>query len=205
MCVLVAWVRLHSTNALLHSKHNLSATVMAPQLAVNFDRAQEWVEDPATSILVKEYMDELLLRPISIFFRILVAMDQHQVGWNPDDFNGFGVERAAILDIARENANNPIILGGDLHDSFASILYDKGNFTGEPVAVNLGITGVTSPGWGPGLYPFLKDLEPVLGGTDGVYELINSMNEGQNPGMIHAEIQYKGFYAVKATKVCSYA
>lgn len=121
--------------------------------------------------------------------------------WNPDDFNGFGAERAAILDMAKEYANNPIILGGDLHDSFAWTLYDKGNMTGDPVAVNLGVTGVTSPGWGPGLYPFLKDLEPILGGTDTVYELMNQMYEGENPGKVHANVQYKGFYAVKATTV----
>ncbi len=82
-------------------------------------------------------------------------------------------------------------------------MYEGGNITGDLVAVNLGITGVTSPGWATGLYPFLKGLEPVLNGTNGVYELMNRMNEGQNPGNVHGDLQYKGFYAVKATKVRS--
>lgn len=92
-------------------------------------------------------------------------------------------------------------MGGDLHDSFAWTLYEDGNFTGNPVAVNLGITGVTCPGWGPGLYPFLRGLEPILGSEDAVYDLINDMSEGQNEGNVYTEVQYKGFYAVKATKV----
>lgn len=51
--------------------------MVGPQLAVNFDRAHEWVEDPAKSVLVKEYMADLLQKPISIFFRILVAMGEY--------------------------------------------------------------------------------------------------------------------------------
>jgi len=57
----------------------LCRQVVGPQLAVHFDRAHQWVEDPTTSAAVKEYMDDLLQRPISIFFLILTAMDQNQV------------------------------------------------------------------------------------------------------------------------------
>jgi len=65
-----------------------------------------------------------------------------------------------------------------------------------------GSRGPHHQGWGAGLYAFLKGLELVLGGTEGVYELINSMDEGQNPGNVRAAIQHEGFYAIKATKVC---
>lgn len=47
------------------------------QYSVLFDRAHEWVEDPTSAILVKEYMTTLLKMPISEFVRILVAMGEH--------------------------------------------------------------------------------------------------------------------------------
>lgn len=94
-----------------------------------------------------------------------------------------------------------IVLGGDLHDSFASQMYRGGAFEGEPVAVNLGITGVTSPGWGPPMSLVLSPLIPILGSSRAVLELVNDLFEGQNPGMVYTEVGYKGFFAVKATKV----
>jgi len=48
-----------------------------------------------------------------------------------------------------EKANNPIILSGDLHDSWVWTLYEGGQMDGKPAAVNLGCPGVSSPGWGP--------------------------------------------------------
>jgi len=72
--------------------------------------------------------------------------------------------------------------------------------TGTPVAVNLGAPGVTSPGWGPYLYPAISPIEGLLGGPDGVYDFISDGFEDVNPGLVYGSTKDKGFFAVKATK-----
>lgn len=81
---------------------------MAPQLALNLARAHEFVENGFQSAAVKKAIDIILSNRLAAFLRILVALDNEQIPWNPDDWNGFGVERAAILDLAENDANNVI-------------------------------------------------------------------------------------------------
>ena len=70
--------------------------------------------------------------------RSLIAMAINHVPFGRDDFNGFAYERAKILQMFQTYAANPIVLGGDLHDSWAWTMYADGNITGNPVALNLG-------------------------------------------------------------------
>jgi hypothetical protein len=149
--------------------------------------------------LVRLYLGIVLRTAAASPGRALIAMAQTSTPFNSDDFNGFGVERAAILNIAKDNTNNPIILGGDLHDSWAWKLYEGGTKTGTPVAVNLGCPGVTSPGFGEAVYPFLQPIRFLLGGTNDAYRLLDNLFYRENPGLVYANTQDKGFFAVKAT------
>jgi alkaline phosphatase D len=114
---------------------------------------------------------------------------------------GFSAERAAIIDVAKNNANNAIILAGDVHDGWAWTLYDGGVVgPGEPVAVNLVCPAVTSPGWGPLVLSTFQPLEEMLG-TSGIVDLANGIFEAHNPGLVYAAIEAKGFTVVKMTQV----
>ena len=174
--------------------------VVAPHIGPNLHTLPDLVNDTATKAAYRAYVDQVLPAPTSGVLRALVAMAQTDIPWNSDDFNGFGVEREALLEIAKNEATNPIFLGGDLHDSWAWILHEKGQLSGNPVAVNLGCPCVTAPGWGPFLFPALQPGSAVFGGTQGIYKLINAMFVKENPGLVYADTQFKGFFVVKATK-----
>lgn len=73
--------------------------------------------------------------------------------WGRDDFSGYAHEQKAILKMLNETTLNPIVLGGDLHDSYAWQLYEDGLMNGTPTAVNLICPGVTSPYVTPEIYP----------------------------------------------------
>jgi hypothetical protein len=86
-----------------------------------------------------------------------------------------------------------------------SHVVSKGGVTGpgEPVAAHLVCPGVTSPGWGPAIGPvFLgSPIEPLLGGVDETYDFMEALFLESNPGLRYANIQNKGFVAVKMTHV----
>jgi len=178
-------------------------TMLGPNKGLNLARCSEVIATPEFAAAVQGFCSAVLTASSGGFFRSMAAMDFFDVAWNSDDFNGYGFERSLILDMVQKNANNAIILGGDLHDSWAWQLYDKGAMSGKPVAVNLGGPGVTSPGWGPLLGPLFNSntaVKTALGGSDGVYKFLNDMLELQNEGLVFADIEKKGFFAVKATK-----
>ena len=121
--------------------------MMGPHVGPNFDKYSKLV-DPTVAPVVQLYTDTVLADPSSFVIRALVAMANTKTPWNLDGFDGFAHERSKLIEGFAQHTNNPIVLGGDLHDSWAWTLYDHGNMDGEPRAVNLGCPGVTSPGWG---------------------------------------------------------
>ena len=177
-----------------------SPVVMGPSKGVNLNRLGEFV-NPLVAPFVQGYGEAVLQSPAAAFGRALVAMDIFDQPWNPDDFSGVTAERAKILEFAA-TTNNPIILSGDVHDAWGWTLYERGEMTGEPVAVNLVTTGVTSPGWGPALAPFFagNPLDETLG-AGWWYHAVEDNFVGINEGLKYGNIENKGFFAVKATKV----
>lgn len=178
------------------------ATVLAPQIPPSLLFCGKAVPS-ALSASVQAFCDAVLGASAAGFFRAAVAMQKYNQPWNSDDFGGFAVERAAITEVAKNNANNPIILAGDVHDGWAWKIYEGGVVgPGNPVAVNLVCPGVTSPGWGGFTYGTFKGtpVEAALG-TDGVYDMLSSIFELTNPGLVYGNIQDKGFVAVKMTPV----
>jgi hypothetical protein len=136
----------------------------------------------------------------STFIRAICAQSLTSTPWNRDDFGGFAHEQRQILAMFKEATNNPVVLAGDLHDSYAWTLYEGGEIDGIPSAVNLVAPGVTSPGWGPAVYPAFQPLEDAVGGQDALYDVLELADETANPGLHYFNMQYKGFYAVRATK-----
>ena len=114
--------------------------MMGPHVGPNMDKWSELV-DPSVAAVVKGYTDAVLASPGSFVLRALVAMAITKTPWNTDGFDGFAHERAELIEGFAEHANNPIILGGDLHDSWAWTLYENGKMEGTPRAVNLGAPG----------------------------------------------------------------
>ena len=153
---------------------------------------------------IQGFTDAVLTDPSAFLLRIGVAMDVSGASYSPDSFDGFASEREILLDGFQEKANNPIVLSGDSHDSWAYTLYEKGTLEeGNPVAVNLGCPGVTSPGWNSLLGDVLTPLSEALGGALDVHKLASDTFVGRNSGTKYNEILRKGFVAVKATKVRS--
>lgn len=177
-----------------------AGTMMGPQKAINLNSFADYAP-PEVAPSVKAYTDAVLADPGSFVFRAAVAMDLTDTPYNRDGFDGFAYERAKLIDGFMQNTNNPIVLGGDLHDSWAWTLYEGGNMEGQPAAVNLGCPGVTSPGWGPVVSGLLAPLSGALGGMENAYKLVADNFVGINKGLVFANVHKKGFVAIKATKV----
>ncbi|KAG7365757.1 alkaline phosphatase [Nitzschia inconspicua] len=177
------------------------ATMMGPSVLPNPSTMARFASSPEAQAATQALMDAALPSDDSALFRAAVAMSQTMTPWNLDDYNGFGYERKAILDMFRDNANNGIILGGDLHDNWAWKMYEGGAFDGnDTVAINLGAPGVTNPGWGSFFQPLFASINEIVGGDAGVYEMVNAAFEDANPGLVYGDVGKKGFFVVTLQK-----
>ncbi|KAJ1456377.1 PhoD-like phosphatase-domain-containing protein [Pelagophyceae sp. CCMP2097] len=172
--------------------------LMGPQTVPNPNTISA-LAPPLLRAQVQAFMDAFLPTASAGFFRSLVAMEISKTPWNRDGFDGFAVERAKLLKIFELEASNAIVLGGDLHDNWAWTLFERGGIEDDanPVAVNLGVGGVTRTGWGNFLGPVLT---AALGGdVSAAYDLAEAGFVAANAGLVYANIKDRGFLFVEAT------
>ncbi|CAE8623478.1 unnamed protein product [Polarella glacialis] len=169
-----------------------AGTMVGPQATPNFAALPDVVGaalKPSAQAIVDGLHNALA------FARQCTAGAMFEVPWNSDGFDGFSYERGLILESFKQHTNNPIVLGGDLHDSWAWTLFDGGVAqSGTPVAVNLGAPGVTAPGWGGSLSGMFQSAGSSM------WDFIHRSFMAGNPGLKYANTKDKGFFAVKATK-----
>ena len=63
--------------------------------------------------------------------------------FNLDAWDGYPACRDRVLGDLKSNANNPVVLAGDTHNAWAFNLRDQAQ---QPVGVEIGTPGITSPG-----------------------------------------------------------
>lgn len=187
----------------------LSSTLLGPNVIANPATLWEVVPESYQQD-VKSAMDKLL--GTSLFLRIITAMAVTMTPWNRDDFNGFAHQRARILASFAKHANNAIVLGGDLHDSWGWVLREEDGGNGDdnttavpppPVAVNIGAPGVTAPGIGRDVLAEMEPIDEALPSADGGWlYLAETWKRTNGPpyDLIQAEIRHSGFVAVRATR-----
>ncbi len=92
--------------------------------------------------------------------------------YNLDAWDGYPAERERLYDLIKTAGARAVVVSGDSHTAWANQLHDAG---GQPVAVEMGVTSVTSPtkwfdAWLPDL-AFAKTLADqnaeVLAADDG--------------------------------------
>lgn len=93
------------------------------------DKLYEYIEDPEVQTALKVVLQSALSDPSAGFARTMAAMCQTKTSWNSDGWSGFSTQRAQILSMAERYANNFIILGGDVHDSWAHVMKHNGTTT----------------------------------------------------------------------------
>eukprot|EP00403_Amphidinium_massartii_P016387 CAMPEP_0178416826 /NCGR_PEP_ID=MMETSP0689_2-20121128/24262_1 /TAXON_ID=160604 /ORGANISM="Amphidinium massartii, Strain CS-259" /LENGTH=792 /DNA_ID=CAMNT_0020038179 /DNA_START=93 /DNA_END=2471 /DNA_ORIENTATION=- len=132
---------------------------------------------------------------IGEYMRIISAAATFQVPFATDDFNGFAHERNWILEMLGRSSNNPIILGGDLHESQAWTLYENADLRAStpPVTVNIGCPSVTSPSLGDGLYSIFSALGSQA------WPLLTHGTHLSNPGLQYLNGKDRGFVAMTVT------
>ena len=81
---------------------------------------------------------------------------------NLDAWDGYPAARERLFHLLREHALNPISLAGDTHNGWA---FNLANDLGDPVGVEWGTPGITSPGMEDYLPFFPEDLCRLLKGA----------------------------------------
>eukprot|EP00971_Amphidinium_carterae_P136481 2704224-Amphidinium_carterae.1 len=173
------------------------ATMMGPLLAPNFEALPDLV--PSTRGFIDAlYASEIpfsvgdVEMPLGAYMRMLQASASFNVPWNTDDWSGFLHEKSLILSMFNESTENPIVLGGDLHDGFAWTLYHDNPAEG-PAAVNIGCPSVSSPGTG-------EDFDVLFAPLgDYKWQLAEYSLRSANPSLQHVGIKDKGFVVMTVT------
>lgn len=177
--------------------------VMGNQLVPNFHKLADFAPENVKAILGGFVTAGLRNPQFGGFLRGLVAMSIKKITLTSDSWDGFAHERVLLLDGLRENTNNPIVLGGDSHDSWAYTLFEDGYLGGEKVAVNINTPSVTSGGYGRILNSLFSVTAGVLSGMENIVKIVQDSLLNDNSGLLYTDLNKRGFIAVTATKVCS--
>ena len=90
------------------------------------DKLHEYIEDPGKKAALQAVMMDGLSQPGNAFPRTMAAMCQTKTSWNSDEWSGVSMQRAQILSMAERYANNFVVLGGDVHDSWSYVMKHNG-------------------------------------------------------------------------------
>jgi phosphodiesterase/alkaline phosphatase D-like protein len=124
----------------------MTATALGRSIKGNYVTMGNLLTDTQKAADVNQFMKRLANSWLGgILLRAIYLGSITNTPWNRDDFSGFAHEQREILKLFNESSLNPIVLAGDLHDSFAWQLYEDGLMNGTPTAVNLVCPGVTAP------------------------------------------------------------
>lgn len=92
----------------------------------------------------EEFPEDVREAAISGRYAMLRERGREQFPLNLDAWDGYPANRERVLQQFCTLANNAVVLAGDTHSSWAFDLHDE---QGDPVAVEFGTPGVTSPGF----------------------------------------------------------
>ncbi|CAJ1966872.1 unnamed protein product [Cylindrotheca closterium] len=174
--------------------------VMGNQLPPNFHKLADYAPEE-NKVLLQNFVGAGLQNPqFGTLLRGLVAMSIKKISLNSDAWDGFAHERALLLEGLRTKTNNPIVLGGDSHDSWAYSLVEDGGFEGEKIAVNINAPAVTSGGYGRVVGALFGFIAGAIGGIENLLKIVQDSLLADNSGLLYADINLKGFVAVTATK-----
>eukprot|EP00968_Pinguiococcus_pyrenoidosus_P020298 scaffold2331_cov252-Pinguiococcus_pyrenoidosus.AAC.8 len=128
---------------------------------------------------------------------LLAGSGEFDAPWNPDSWDGYWPEREEILEIFDNFTNNAIVLAGDSHNAFSSVLRRDDKASGDGVGVTLDGPSVSSPGTaeaaaGAGL---VSSVDPASS-FDGLEYCYLKANE---PNMVYTNLKDRGFVLNKVT------
>jgi len=118
-------------------------------LRASLEQGQPWrligTASPMARFLLPDFVaagiPEALFPPDAQY---MVPNGRWNLPWYSDTWDGYPVAREGFYRLAREaGASDLLVLTGDTHNFFASELFDD---AGEPVGVEIGATGISSPG-----------------------------------------------------------
>ncbi|MEO1018921.1 MAG: alkaline phosphatase D family protein [Pseudomonadota bacterium] len=130
----------------------LSATVeehIRTSLAASIEQGQTWRLIGSASPLARFMLPDFVAAgiPEDAFppdAEYMIPNGKWNLPWYSDTWDGYPVAREAFYQLARDaGAQDLLVLTGDTHNFFANELY---NDAGEPVGVEIGATGIGSPG-----------------------------------------------------------
>jgi len=115
-----------------------------------------------------------------------LALTELDIPWNMDSWSGYPPARTRFLEACARDAANALVLAGDSHCAWAHNL--PGGADGAPAAIEIGVTGVTSPGFertfsnaGPG------EREAVMVAANKELAWCDITNRGYNVTRLTAE------------------
>lgn len=162
---------------------------LAEGLAASVNSGQPWqlvasqvvvapVKGPDPALLLGEGPTKAMLDALSpeVRKRMQARIEGYRLGvpFNVDSWDGFPVAREALYRLFAESGSQPVVVSGDSHAFWANDLLDT---EGRFIARELGVSAVSSPGYG--------DALPGLP--------LGKLISAQNPGVKFNDQAAKGF------------